>query len=106
MEIELTNMPQQSATDQSEAMKIALTNMTPKELIEMVTFYIESTDVIMEGIGMAEKLNLGEATLTSALLRTRDGLEKVVEWIGIHFNIPTEEEMEEEEDLVLHSDVL
>jgi hypothetical protein len=80
--------------DESDAMLEALKNMTPPELVEMIDFYIESTDVIMEGIGMAKDLNLGEATLTSALLRTRDGLEKVADWIGIHFNLETAEEPE------------
>jgi hypothetical protein len=92
MEVQESNSVE--VKNEKAALLEALKNMTPSELVEMIDFYIESTDVIMEGIGMAKDLNLGEAAVASALLRTRDGLEKVADWIGMHFNLEKESETE------------
>ncbi len=93
----------EDGVQQTKAMKVVRANMTPEELVEMIEFYIKSTDVIMEGIGMAQNLNLGEATLTSALLRTREGLEKVIAWVGIHHNLGSDSH-EETSDATLDSE--
>jgi excinuclease UvrABC helicase subunit UvrB len=89
--------------EQAKQLEAALRNMTPAELLELVEFYLDTTDVVMEGASMANSLDIGQATLTSALMRTRDGLEKVIAWLSVHYDLKEEEETSSEPDSGAHS---
>jgi hypothetical protein len=86
----------ENSAEQAKQMEAALRNMTPAELLELVEFYLDTTDVVMEGASMANSLDIGQATLTSALMRTRDGLEKVIAWLSVHYDLKEEEETSSE----------
>ena len=82
----------ENSAEQAKQLEDALRNMKPDELLELAEFYLETTDVVMEGASMANNLDIGQATLMSALMRTRDGLEKVITWLSLHFDLKEEEE--------------
>lgn len=87
----------ENSAEQEKLLEAALRNMKPAELLELVEFYLDTTDVVMEGASMASALDIGQATLTSALMRTRDGLEKVMTWLTVHFDLQEEDETPETE---------
>jgi hypothetical protein len=77
--------------EQVKQMEAAIRSMTPAELLELVAFCLDTTDVVVEGASMASSLDIGQATLVSALMRTRNGLEQVIAWLSVHCDLKEED---------------
>jgi hypothetical protein len=63
----------------------AIKNLNAEEFLELIEYCLDTTEVVLEGIEMANQVDVGAAALISALVRTRNGLANTVTWVSSRF---------------------